>query len=106
MWKARQRCRGALRTALLVMILFALAVVCIAQTDNAPVPKPVGDKPLTADERSEMLKLIRSLQERVEKLEAAQNSTDKATLAPEPSASPAPVQTEPVQNTAVATPLK
>jgi len=37
-----------------------------------PASKPATDKPLSSDERAELLQLIRSLQERVEKLEAAQ----------------------------------
>ena len=100
MCRARRRHSGVLRTALLVKLLFALAVVCIAQTDSAlPVPKSSPDKPLTVDERAELLKLIRSLQERVEKLEAAQATAEKANLAPQPSASPAPVTSEPAENT-------
>jgi hypothetical protein len=77
----RRRTR-MLRVALLVQLLFTLNLVCFAQMNNAPPPpaKPSGDKPLTDDERAELLRLIRSLQERVEKLEAAQNSTDKSAV--------------------------
>lgn len=95
-----------MRIALLVNILVVFAVVCFAQSENgSPVPKPAGVKPVTSDERAELLKLIRSLQERVEKLEAAQASTDKTTLAPEPSASPATVESEPAQNTSTPAPV-
>ncbi len=71
-----------LRVALLVQLLLILSVVCFAQVDSgapaSPSAKPSPDKPLTADERAELLKLIRSLQERVEKLEAAQPAAAKA----------------------------
>jgi hypothetical protein len=84
---ATRRCSLVLRAALLIPIVLVLNVICSAQTDNAaasPVKSTVenkqstGDnKPLTADERAELLKLIRSLQERVDKLEAAQAATEK-----------------------------
>src|ERR1700752_5140275 len=96
-----------LRVAFLLQLLFALNLICFAQADPAlpPSSKSPTDKPLSADERAELLKLIRSLQERVEKLEAAQASTDKATLAPEPSASPATVQSEPPENSTTPVPV-
>jgi hypothetical protein len=68
MRRTRRRCNIGLRATLLLLIL---NVVCFAQTENTPASStPVGDKPLTSDERSELLKLIRNLQERLEKLEA------------------------------------
>src|SRR5690349_4976395 len=97
-----------LRAALLTAILFVLSLNCVAQTDSAtatpvkpPVEKPAADtKPLTADERAELLKLIRSLQERVDKLEAAQAGTEKSsstTVAPAdaPAQLPAPADGTP-----------
>ena len=79
----------ALRVALLVQIILALSMVCLAQTENPPASsKPAGDKPLTADERAELLKLIKSLQERVDKLEAAQGAQPPAAQAPSSSSTP------------------
>ena len=84
-----------LRAALLIGIALALNVNCFAQTDNggpAPVKPAVDNKPLTADERAELLKLIRSLQERVDKLEAAQAASEKpSSAAVVPATSPAPL---------------
>ena len=91
-----------LRAALLLQIVAVLSVNCLAQTDNTAPAKPAADnkslpsadnKPLTADERAELLKLIRSLQERVDKLEAAQSGSEKTSSAPaaEPATSPAPL---------------
>lgn len=91
-----------LRAALVLQIVAVLSVNCLAQTDNTAPAKPAADnkslpaadnKPLTADERAELLKLIRSLQERVDKLEAAQPGSEKTSSAPaaEPANSPAPL---------------
>jgi hypothetical protein len=78
------------RVALLVMILLVFSPVCFAQTGP-----PVDQKPLTPNEREELLKLIRSLQERVDKLEAAQGATEKSVpAAAAPSESPAPAPGE------------
>ncbi|HEX3185315.1 MAG TPA: hypothetical protein VHQ94_10980 [Pyrinomonadaceae bacterium] len=55
-----------LRVALLLKLVLVFQLVCFAQG-----PKP----PLTPDERAELLKLIRDLQQRIEKLEAAQKPT-------------------------------
>ncbi len=86
---ATRRWGLALRAVLLVQILLSLSVVCLAQTENAPVsPKPSDGKPLTSDERAELLKLIRSLQERVDKLEAAQATQAPTTQTPAASQSP------------------
>src|SRR5919205_2401509 len=81
MRKATRRSSIGLRAALLVKILLVANLVCLAQTENIPptATKPtVDNKPLTSDERAELLKLIRSLQQRVEKLEAAQTDTEKS----------------------------
>jgi len=106
------------RAALLMKVFLVLNLTCFAQAENnapaAPKPavdnktlKPVDNKPLTADEREELLKLIRSLQERVEKLEAAQPSTEKSpSTAPVPSTSPAPVLAEETPNTESPAPVE
>lgn len=64
-----------LRCVLLAKVFLALNLICFAQAETTPAgpAKPqASDKPLTSDERDELLKLIRSLQQRIEKLEAAQ----------------------------------
>src|SRR5687767_6033223 len=76
----RRRNGFILRTAVLVAVLLISSAVCYAQNPNEkehqPSAKPTTDQnSLTNDERAELLKLIRSLQERVEKLEAAQAAT-------------------------------
>ncbi len=99
------RRRGLLlRAALLVVTVLITNVVCAGQAENLP---PIASKPTAAktpaDERAELLKLIKSLQERVEKLEAAQTANGApavtAVPAPTPEMSPAvetptPVVTE------------
>jgi len=80
-----------LRAALVAEIILLLHVICFAQNETIPsaTPKPSPDKPLTSNERAELLKLIRSLQERVEKLEAVQaagsQTTSQTTTSPAPS---------------------
>src|SRR5262249_32287518 len=79
------RRRGVmLRAALFIGIC---NFICFAQTP-AGTPIPPAKAPLTDDERTELLNLIRGLQERVEKLEAAQaagSQTGSAQIAaPEP----------------------
>ena len=89
----RRRYRIALRTAMLVLII---NVVCFGQSNNGPAPSATPeDKPLKADERAELLKLIKSLQERVEKLEAAQAPLQNNGAAVEPAATSTPVDPEP-----------
>src|SRR5215213_2218704 len=80
MRKATRLCSIGGRTALLIKILLIFSMVCFAQTNNIPpaATKPVVDQPLSSDERAELLKLIRSLQERVEKLEGAQAGSEKS----------------------------
>src|SRR5215211_2325454 len=80
MRRATRTCSRGLRAALLIKILLGTSMVCFAQTDNMPpgaTKSSVDNKPLTSDERAELLKLIRSLQERVEKLEAGQSNSEK-----------------------------
>ena len=77
--------------------LIGVVLICssdgLAQAENLPpvTTKPAADKPLTSDERAELLKLIRSLQERLDKLEAAQAAPASATSAtPNPALQPTP----------------
>ena len=89
---ATRRGSLVLRAALLFSSLFLSNLVCFAQAENIPpvATKPAPAKPLSVDERAELLKLIRSLQDRVEKLEAAQpsNSSTPAVPAADPTPSP------------------
>ena len=73
-----------MRAGLLVAIGFVCSLVSFAQApaenDNAAVPNPKptpSTVPVTADERAELLKLIKSLQDRLDKLEAAQATSAK-----------------------------
>src|SRR5262245_33888553 len=81
-----RRCSFVLRAALLIELVLALNLICLAQTETIPPASTTtsSDKPLTSDERDELLKLIRSLQQRIEKLEAAQAASAQETpqLAP------------------------
>jgi hypothetical protein len=91
---ATRRRRLLPRAALLIELVLIFNVVCFAQGDKPP---------LTTDERTELLKLIRDLQQRIEKLEAAQPaattnghsaSTASAATSVKP-AEPPPPPTEP-----------
>ena len=86
------RRRGMLLRAALLIGIFNLA--CFAQTSPTPTPTPAAKPSLTDDERTELLKLIRSLQERVDKLEAAQAAVEKPSAAA-PSPAPAPADETP-----------
>jgi hypothetical protein len=97
--KAMPRRNSLLRWALLIGIVSLLKSSAFGQT-SAPsdsgtneIFKPRSDKPLTSSERDELLKLIRSLQERVEKLEAAQASAAPSTQPP-PAQAPQVAQAE------------
>lgn len=86
---ATRRWSIALRAGLLVQIILALSVVSLAQNETTPPnSKPAEDKPLTSDERAELLKLIKNLQERVDKLEAAQAAQPPAAQTSAPSLAP------------------
>ena len=75
-----------LRVALLLKFILLLNLVCFAQTESNPAAqKPPAGKPLTSGEHEELLKLIRSLQERLDKLEAAQASAPAPAQQPSPS---------------------
>src|SRR5512145_2769002 len=76
---ATRRRNLILRTALLLKLVLIFNVVCFAQSD-----KPA----LTQDERAELLKLIRDLQQRIEKLEAAQPVAITAATTAAPSDTP------------------
>ncbi|HEU4871808.1 MAG TPA: hypothetical protein VFT44_01830, partial [Pyrinomonadaceae bacterium] len=118
MRRVKRRYSIELRAALLIVFLHSFA---IGQTqgpsnpENGPTPAatpPAEKVPLGDEERAELLKLIKSLQERVEKLEAAQASTPNAAATsvpvatstpPEPetsetAVSPAPAETTPKQD--------
>lgn len=87
----------SIRAGLLVAIGLVCSLVSFAQgsadNNNAPVPNPKptpGTALVSADERAELLSLIKSLQDRLDKLEAAQptsakTATDPATNATSPS---------------------
>ena len=77
----------AMHAAVLIAVVLVMRAVGYAQNPNeqAPAAKPATDQnPLSQDERAELLKLIRGLQERVEKLEAAQ-ATGQPVQRPAPS---------------------
>ena len=83
---ATQRSRLIPRAALLVASLLLVKMICLAQTENLPPSQTPADKPLTAGERDELLKIIRSLQARIENLEAAQSQAAAAAPSPAPPA--------------------
>ena len=86
----RRRRSLLLHAALLIGIVSILNLECLAQVENvSPSPQRPADKPLTTDERAELLKLIRSLQDRLDKLEAAQ-----ASASPAPQATPSQTPSE------------
>jgi len=101
---ARRRRRIALHAALLILIV---NVVCFGQTDPPASATPAGDKPLTSNERAELLKLIRNLQERLDKLEAAQAANANTATANIPVATASPVEpTTPESPGPIETPAK
>ena len=101
---ARRRRRIALHAALLILII---NVVCFGQTDPPASATPAGDKPLTSNERAELLKLIRNLQERLDKLEAAQAANANTATANIPVATASPVEpTTPESPGPIETPAK
>src|SRR5262245_28759349 len=86
---ATRRRSLALRAALAVHIVLALSCIFAGQTESgSATAKPAEGKPLTSDERAELLKLIRSLQERLDKLEAAQAAQTPAAQTPAASSGP------------------
>ena len=91
---ATQRRGLLLRAALLIGGILIFTVEVRAQAENIPptASKPISDRPLTSEERAEILKIIRNLQERVDKLEAAQAAGKGA---PVITPTPEPVDTKP-----------
>jgi len=112
----RRRCSVGLRAALLVATFVISSFNGTAQTtgpatipENSPTltTSPSEKRaPLSDAERTELLQLIKSLQERVEKLEAAQAATAEAAAANLPVASTKPPATEPAENTVVPVPAE
>jgi len=101
---ARRRRRIALHAALLVLIV---NMVCFGQTDPPASATPASDKPLTSNERAELLKLIHNLQERLDKLEAAQAANANTATANIPVATASPVEpTTPESPGPIETPAK
>jgi hypothetical protein len=111
---ANRRCSIGLRAALLIVSVYSITLGQTPNASNAPTnekgptpsPNSAADKPpLGNDERAELLKLIKDLQERVKKLESAQvpsantanasvpvaTSTPAELPAPESEESPLPV---------------
>ena len=100
------KCGLILRAELLIGVVLIFSFEVFAQAENIPptASKPVSDRPLTSEERAELLKIIRNLQERVDKLEAAQAATKGAavTTTPTPDAvatRPSPLVEPPVATT-------
>jgi len=101
MLRVNRRYLIAWRVALLMSSLVVLKLIAGAQTpgpSNSATPEKgtngsVEKAPLSDVERAELLKLIKSLQERVDKLEAAQAATTNASPASVPVAASTPVET-------------
>ena len=101
MLRVKQRYMITWRVALLMSSLVVLKLIAGAQTpgpSSSTTPEKgtngsVEKTPLSDVERTELLKLIKNLQERVDKLEAAQAATANASPASVPVATSAPVET-------------
>jgi len=101
MRRVKRRYAITWRAALLMSCLAIFNLIAGAQTpgpSSSTTPEKgtngaVEKAPLTDAERVELLKLIKSLQERVEKLEAAQAATTNAAPASVPVATSTPVET-------------
>ena len=82
------RYRSLVLRAAVLLACGLLNSVCLARnaTSNpaarADAARSDQDKPLTTNEREELLKLIHSLQQRLDKLEAAQATTASTSLKP------------------------
>ena len=111
MLRVKRRYMIAWRVALLMSSLVVLKLIAGAQTpgpSSSTTPEKgttgSGEKaPLTDAERAELLKLIKSPQERVEKLEAAQAGTTNAAPASVPVATTTPVEPPAPANIAILT---
>ena len=101
MLRVKRRYTITWRIALLMSSLVLLKLIAGAQTpgpSSSTTPEKgtngsVEKTPLSDVERTELLKLIKSLQERVDKLEAAQAATANASPASVPVATSTPVET-------------
>ena len=98
MRRAGRRCSVGLHAALFISTIASFHAIAVAQaqgpstpatSENGPTPTPKSSTeklPPTDTERAELLKLIKGLQERIEKLEAAQPSTTNADSSSVPAA--------------------
>jgi len=107
----KRRCSIGLRAALLIVLLASLALGQTQgpSTENGPTPvanPPVEKAPLSDEERAELLKLIKDLQDRVKKLEAAQASTPNTAPTSVPVVTSTPVETAPPENTEAPAPVE
>lgn len=96
-----------------VGLLLAAALVCnlvghaqgptATESPTLSVPKVSPNSAITPDERTELLSLIKKLQERLDKLEAAQSSgaknTNESASAPQTNLPPTPLQPDPPAST-------
>lgn len=92
-----------------VGLLLAVALLCnlvghaqgptATESPTLSIPKVSPNSAITPDERTELLSLIKKLQERLDKLEAAQSSgaknTNESANAPQASLPPTPLQPDP-----------
>ncbi|HEX6648376.1 MAG TPA: hypothetical protein VF075_02510 [Pyrinomonadaceae bacterium] len=99
--RAKRRRGIALRAALLIVSVYSITLAQTPNASNAPTsekgptpsPNSAADKArLGNDERAELLKLIKDLQERVKKLEAAQGSSANVAKASAPVATSTPAE--------------
>ena len=99
-----RRCGSGPRAALLIVLLASLASGQTQgpSTENGPTPAaspPVEKAPLSDEERTELLKLIKDLQDRVKKLEAVQASTPNTAPTSVPVVTSTPVEPATTENT-------
>ena len=96
-----------------VGLLLAVALLCnlvghaqgptATESPTLSIPKVSPNSAITPDERTELLSLIKKLQERLDKLEAAQSSgaknTNESASAPQTNLPPTPLQPDPPAST-------
>ena len=98
----KRRCGSGPRAALVIIFLTSLALGQGPSTENGPTPAanpPAEKAPLGDEERAELLKLIKDLQDRVKKLEAVQASTPNAAPTSVPVVTSTPVEPATTENT-------
>jgi len=98
----KRRCGSGPRAALVIIFLTSLALGQGPSTENGPTPAanpPAEKAPLGDEERAELLKLIKDLQDRVKKLEAVQTSTPNAAPTSVPVVTSTPVEPATTENT-------